>query len=82
VPRFLARIAVGADGKVEVSVGPRAVGSTHPASRLVGVEAFVAFTTTRHSERPLVVQGVGVGGAQTAGGVLAEIFRLPSGGAR
>ncbi|HEY6101450.1 MAG TPA: homoserine O-acetyltransferase, partial [Anaeromyxobacter sp.] len=81
--RYLARIAVGADGKVEVSVGPRAVDASHPAARLSGVEAVVAFTTVRHPERPLVVQGSGVGGANTAGGVLAEIFRLPFGhGAR
>jgi homoserine O-acetyltransferase len=83
VPRYLARIAVGAEGRVEVSVGPRAVGPDHPAARLVGVEAFAAFTTARHAERPLVVQGTGVGGASTAGGVLAEIFRIQFGfGAR
>ena len=83
VPRYLARIAVAPDGKVELSVGPRAVGPSHPAARLVGVEAFVAFTTARHADRPLVVQGAGVGGASTAGGVLAEIFRIPFGsGAR
>jgi homoserine O-acetyltransferase len=82
-PRFLARIAVGPEGKVDVSVGPRAVGAGDPAARLVGVEAYVAFTTARHSERPLVVQGAGVGGAHTAGGVLAEIFRIQFGhGAR
>jgi homoserine dehydrogenase len=47
------------------------------------VEAYVAFTTARHSETPLVVQGAGVGGASTAGGVVAEIFRLSVGaGAR
>jgi homoserine O-acetyltransferase len=76
VPRYLARIAVGSDGRVEVMVGPRAVGPGHTAAGLVGVEAFVAFTTARHAERPLVVQGVGVGGAHAAGGVLAEIFRI------
>jgi homoserine dehydrogenase len=47
----------------------------------VGVEAFVAFTTARHSERPLLVQGAGVGGPLTAGGVLAEIIRLRGAGA-
>ena len=83
MPRYLARIAIGQDGKVEVAVGPRAVGPSHPAARLVGVEAFVAFTTARHAERPLVVQGAGVGGAHTAGGVLAEVFRTQFGhGAR
>jgi homoserine dehydrogenase len=82
-PRYLARIAVGAEGKVELSVGPRAVDASHPAARLVGVEAFVAFTTARHADRPLVVQGEGVGGASTAGSVVAEIFRIPFGhGAR
>src|SRR5512142_2029843 len=35
VPRYLARIAVGDGGKVEISVGPRAVGPSHPAARLV-----------------------------------------------
>jgi len=83
VPRYLARIAVGAEGRIDISVGPRPVGATHPAARLVGVEAFVAFTTVRYADRPLVVQGTGVGGAHTAGGVLAEIFRIPFGhGAR
>jgi len=81
--RYLARIAVAADGKVEVAVGPRTVEAAHPAARLSGVEALVAFTTARHPDRPLVVQGTGVGGANTAGGVLAEIFRIPFGhGAR
>ncbi len=81
--RYLARIAVGPEGKLDVSVGPRSVGAAHPAARLVGVEAIAAFTTARHAERPLVVQGAGVGAAHTAGGVLAEIFRIQFGhGAR
>jgi homoserine O-acetyltransferase/O-succinyltransferase len=83
VLRYLARITVDDGGAVEVRVGPEAVDPEHPAARLVGVEAYVAFTTARHADRPLVVQGAGVGGANTAGGVLAEIFRIPSGhGAR
>jgi homoserine O-acetyltransferase len=82
VLRYLARITPAADGRAEVSVGPEAVDASHPAARLVGVEAFVAFTTARHADRPLVVQGSGVGGANTAGGVLAEIFRALGQGAR
>ncbi|WP_242393012.1 homoserine O-acetyltransferase MetX [Anaeromyxobacter oryzisoli] len=83
VLRYLARIAVEEGGAVRVRVGPEAVGPEEPAARLVGVEAFVAFTTARYADRPLVVQGAGVGGANTAGGVLTEIFRIPSGhGAR
>ncbi|BDG06258.1 homoserine O-acetyltransferase MetX [Anaeromyxobacter oryzae] len=83
VLRYLARIAVADGGAVEVRVGPEAVDALAPAARLSGVEAYVAFTTSRHADRPLVVQGAGVGGANTAGGVLAEIFRIPAGrGAR
>jgi homoserine O-acetyltransferase len=80
--RYLARIAPGADGRAEVRVGPEAVDASHPAARLVGVEALVAFTTARHPERPVLVQGTGVGGANTAGGVLAEILRMFGQGAR
>jgi homoserine O-acetyltransferase len=82
VLRYLARIVPAGEGRAEVSVGPEAVDASHLAARLVGVEALVAFTTARHAERPLVVQGSGVGGASTAGGVLAEIFRAVGQGAR
>ena len=79
--RFVARIAPRDDGRAEIRVGPRSVPPVHPAARLNGVEAMVAFTTERHAELPLVVQGVGVGGSHTAGAVLAEIFRLYGQGA-
>ena len=83
VLRYLAHITVGESGRVEVRAGPEAVPADHPAARLVGVEAQVAFTTARHADRPLLVQGTGVGGASTAGGVIAEIFRVRLGhGAR
>jgi homoserine dehydrogenase len=83
VLRYLTRIVPAADGRAEIRVGPVAVDPAHPAARLVGVEAFVAFTTARHADTPLVVQGAGVGGANTAGGVVAEIFRISLGaGAR
>jgi homoserine O-acetyltransferase/O-succinyltransferase len=84
VLRYLTTILPTGDGRAQVTVGPAAVDLQHPAARLTGVEAFVAFTTQRHAERPLLVQGTGVGGALTAGGVLAEILRLRAsrGGAR
>jgi homoserine O-acetyltransferase len=79
VLRYLARIEAGpGPGSFVARVGPEAVDADHPAARLVGVEAYVAFTTARHAERPLLVQGTGVGGASTAGVLLAELFRLPS----
>ncbi len=82
VLRYLARITAGPDGQVGIRVGPEAVDASDPAARLVGVEALVAFTTARHPDRPVVVQGIGVGGANTAGGVLAEVVRMFGQGAR
>ncbi len=80
--RYLTSIAVE-EGRPRLQVGPVEVSESHRAARLQGVEAYVAFTTDRHDEHPLLVQGAGVGGALTAGGVLAEIFRLADGhGAR
>jgi homoserine dehydrogenase len=55
------------------------VDADHRAARLQGVEAYVAFFTARHSGLPLVVQGAGVGGALTAGGVLEDVFQLTVG---
>jgi len=59
-----------------VRVGPIAVEATHPSTRLRGAEAFVAFTTHRYREYPLIVQGAGAGGAVTAAGVLSDILRI------
>jgi homoserine O-acetyltransferase len=73
--RYLARIAVG-PGSTDIEVRPALVDPEHRAARLRGVEAFVAFTTERYREHPLVVQGAGVGGAVTAGGVLADVLKV------
>ena len=74
--RYLARIDPSVTGRRQVSVGPVAVGPDHPAFGLRGSEAFVAFTTERYSDYPLLVQGAGAGGAVTAAGVLADIFKI------
>jgi homoserine dehydrogenase len=66
------------DGRLRMRVGPAEVDLEHRAARLRGAEAYVAFTTDRHAETPLVVQGAGVGGALTAGAVLADVFRIPA----
>ena len=80
--RYLARIAAEG-GQGELRAGPVEVDYAHRAARLQGVEAYVAFTTDRHDELPLVVQGAGVGGSLTAGAVLDEIFKIAAGhGAR
>jgi homoserine O-acetyltransferase len=73
VLRYLARVDV-ASGRVQV--GPAEVGPEHAAARLRDVEAYVAFTTDRYPASPLLVQGAGVGGAVTAGGVLTDVLRV------
>jgi homoserine O-acetyltransferase/O-succinyltransferase len=79
--RYLVRITAAPDGgRPELRVGPEGVGPDDPAARLSGVEALAAFTTARHADRPLLVQGAGVGGASTAGSVLGEIFRVAAAG--
>ncbi len=79
VLRYLARIDVGGDDGTRVRVGPTGVDAAHPASRLRGTEAFVAFTTERHADYPLLVQGAGAGGAVTAAGVLADVLSVGQG---
>jgi homoserine dehydrogenase len=71
--RYLARIEVATG---TVAVGFEEVDAGHRAARLRDVETYVAFTTDRYRENPLSVQGAGVGGAITAGGVLADVLRV------
>jgi aspartokinase/homoserine dehydrogenase 1 len=77
VLRYLAVIDPAAEPALRV--GPVAVESTHPAASLAGNQAFVAFTTRRYAEYPLIVQGAGAGGEITASGVLAEALRIAKG---
>ncbi|MGM0557523.1 MAG: bifunctional aspartate kinase/homoserine dehydrogenase I [Myxococcota bacterium] len=75
--RYLAIIDPGVDGaEPRFKVGPVAVEQAHPATRLRGSESFVAFTTERYQDYPLIVQGAGAGGAVTAAGVLSDILRI------
>jgi aspartokinase/homoserine dehydrogenase 1 len=83
--RYLVRIDPGARGAASgagagkrglAKVGPVAIEAAHPAQRLRGSEAFVAFSTERYSDYPLIVQGAGAGGAVTAAGVLADVLRI------
>ena len=71
--RYLARIDPSGPA---VSVGPVGVPAGHPATQLMGSEAFVAFTTERYQDYPLIVRGAGAGGAVTAAGVLADILTV------
>ena len=77
VLRYLARIeAAGAGSEARARVGPVGIEAQHPATRLRGAEAFIAFTTARYQEYPLIVQGAGAGGAVTAAGVLADVLKV------
>jgi aspartokinase/homoserine dehydrogenase 1 len=73
--RYLARIVLD-DGAPRIEVGPVGVDAAHPAARLVGTEAFVAFITERHAVYPLLVQGAGAGAQVTASGVLADVLGI------
>lgn len=76
VLRYLATIAERPGGSAAVRVAPVGVAADHPAARLRGTEALVAFETERYRQYPLVVQGAGAGGAVTAAGVLADVLAL------
>lgn len=76
VLRYMARIDPDAPEGKKLVVGPVAVGADHPAARLRGTEAFVAFSTERYSDYPLIVQGAGAGGAVTAAGVLTDLLKI------
>ncbi|MFW5968301.1 MAG: bifunctional aspartate kinase/homoserine dehydrogenase I, partial [Persicimonas sp.] len=76
--RYLAVIDPGVDEEQtpQLRVGPVGVEADHPAAHLRGSEGFVAFTTERYSDYPLIVQGAGAGGAVTAAGVLSDVLRI------
>ena len=73
--RYLCRIQPGGD-RPTLTVGPVEVPRDHPAAPLRGSEAFVAFTTARYADYPLIVRGAGAGGAVTAAGVLADVLAV------
>lgn len=60
------------------SVALTSVPLSHPFASLSGSDNVISFTTSRYTERPLVVQGPGAGTEVTAAGVLADIMRVVS----
>jgi homoserine dehydrogenase len=48
----------------------------HPVASAKGSDNVIAFTTTRYSRTPLVVQGPGAGADVTAMGVFSDILKL------
>ncbi len=77
VLRYLATVEPNAATRANVlRVGPTWVPGDHPATRLRGTEAFLAFFTERYPVEPLVIQGAGAGGPVTAAGVLADVLKI------
>jgi aspartokinase/homoserine dehydrogenase 1 len=60
----------------KVSVGLRAVDTSHPLAGLRGTDNQVVFTTPRYKENPLAITGPGAGPAVTAAGVLNDVLKL------
>ena len=54
----------------------KAVTETHPFYHLDGSENIISITTTRYSEKPLVIRGRGAGAEVTAGGVMADLMEI------
>ena len=77
--RYLAVLDVSEPNRPQLKVGPTVVSNEHPAARLRGAEAFVAFTTDRYQNWPLLIQGPGAGGDVTASGVLTDVLRIADG---
>ena len=59
-----------------VAATPSSPASAVTASVASSTTTFVAFTTERYEEYPLVVRGAGAGGAVTAAGVLADVLKI------
>ena len=77
VLRYLATVEPNASDRRQIlKVGPMWVPGDHPATRLRGTEAFLAFFTERYPVEPLVIQGAGAGGPVTAAGVLADVLKI------
>jgi aspartokinase/homoserine dehydrogenase 1 len=48
----------------------------HPFATTTGTDNVVAFTTSRYSPTPLILQGPGAGADVTAAGVLSDVVKL------
>jgi bifunctional aspartokinase / homoserine dehydrogenase 1 len=62
------------NGRAEASLTECSLG--HPLASAKGSDNIIAFTTTRYSRTPLVVQGPGAGADVTAMGVFSDILKL------
>lgn len=78
VLRFVGSIERDEAGQFKARATLRAYPLSHPFARISPGDNIVAFTTSRYSLQPLVVQGPGAGPEVTAAGVFADLLRLGS----
>ena len=71
VPRYVARIS--AEG---AAVGLEMVAKSSALGALQGPDNYIAFTTHRYGQNPLVIAGPGAGVPVTAAGVFSDILHL------
>lgn len=74
--RFVAKMEVAEDGKVNASVGLQLVGISHSFYELEGSNNIVTLTTERYKEYPMLIQGYGAGASVTAAGVFANVMSI------
>jgi aspartokinase/homoserine dehydrogenase 1 len=67
---------VGTLERGKASAGLKEFPQIHPIASAKGSDNIIAFTTTRYSRTPLVVQGPGAGADVTAMGVFSDILKL------
>jgi aspartokinase/homoserine dehydrogenase 1 len=67
---------VGTLAGERASAGIREFSRDHPIATTKGSDNIIAFTTTRYSRTPLVVQGPGAGADVTAMGVFSDVLKL------
>ena len=71
--RYIASLVRLEDGTYEASMGLRSIDETHPFYKLDGTDN-CAMIRTAYYPSPLVIQGAGAGGPQTASGLLNDIL--------
>lgn len=74
--RFVAKMEIEDNGKVNTSVGLQEIPQNHPFYNLEGSNNIVTLTTDRYKEYPMLIQGFGAGASVTAAGVFANVLSI------
>lgn len=74
--RFVAKMELGDNGKINTSVGLQEIPVNHCFYELEGSNNIVTLTTERYKEYPMLIQGFGAGASVTAAGVFANVLSI------